>query len=75
MTEKPIGYDRWNKDRQWGYLRGLANGRVQGKKEVLQRLLEEMPENIDEHISGQQAVYGYNQYRQQILDKIKGMME
>jgi hypothetical protein len=35
MSEtKPIRWDEWSKDRQWGYLRGLAAGRVQAAREI-----------------------------------------
>ncbi len=29
MANRPENWDKWNKDKQWGYLRGLAAGRVE----------------------------------------------
>lgn len=37
-SRKPKNWDSWSEDKKWGYLRGLANGRVQAAKDISRAL-------------------------------------
>lgn len=47
MPKKPKEWDTWNKDKQWGYLRGLAYGRVEMIDKIMEYLLERYHETKD----------------------------
>lgn len=50
MANRPENWDKWNKDKQWGYLRGLAAGRVEPPvlSERLKKYIAIVPQNLPE---------------------------
>lgn len=51
MKERPENWNDWNKDKQWGYLRGLANGRLETIKHYSEEDVKTMVKRaVDLHI-------------------------